>query len=66
MISDHKNESDILGELFLTLARLSVRNEFCAEIMDLGGIKLILDTLANNISNKVSVFYKFPNMSAYI
>jgi len=40
--------------LFQTLGQLSVRNEFCQEIMDHGGLHLILNALANNMDHQVS------------
>ena len=43
----------VLGELFLTLGSLAVRNEFCEEVLSLGGIQFILKAFENNISDKV-------------
>ncbi|XP_040842149.1 armadillo repeat-containing protein 6 isoform X2 [Ochotona curzoniae] len=37
----------VLGELCSTLARLAVRNEFCQEIVDLGGLAVLVTLLAN-------------------
>ena len=51
-IVDHKDES-VLGELFTTLGRLAVRNEFCQRIVDLGGLTLMLDCLQKNLGSKV-------------
>ena len=48
----------LLGELYLTLTRLAVRNEFCQEIMDLGGVKLMINTIRNNVGRQVSVAAK--------
>ena len=47
------DDMSLLGEMFLTLSKLAVRNEFCQEIMDLGGLKLIMSALENSIDNKV-------------
>ena len=45
----------MLAELFRTLGQLSVRNEFCQEIKDHGGLELILNALDSNMDNRVSV-----------
>ncbi len=50
---DFQNDKAVLGELFSTLSRLAVRNEFCQEIMDLGGLILLLDTLESNMDHQV-------------
>ena len=39
--------------MFLTLSKLAVRNEFCQEIMDLGGLELMHGALENCLSDKV-------------
>ena len=52
---DFKEDESLLGELYLTLTRLAVRNEFCQEIMDLGGVKLMINTIRNNVGRQVSV-----------
>lgn len=44
----HLNNTSVLSELCATLSRLAVRNEFCQDICDLGGLKLILPLLADN------------------
>ena len=43
----------VLGELFLTLGSLVVRNEFCEEVLSLGGVQFILQAFQNNIADKV-------------
>ena len=43
----------MLGELFLTLGSLVVRNEFCEEVLSLGGVQFILQAFQNNIADKV-------------
>ena len=48
-----KDNIAVVGELFLTLGSLAVRNDFCEEIMNLGGIKLIVDTFERNMADKV-------------
>eukprot|EP00056_Hartaetosiga_gracilis_P008528 m.121901 g.121901 ORF g.121901 m.121901 type:complete len:582 (-) comp12931_c1_seq4:1080-2825(-) len=40
------------AELCKTLARLSVRNEYCQEIVDLGGLQLILPALTAHSNNE--------------
>ncbi|XP_047388583.1 armadillo repeat-containing protein 6 isoform X2 [Sciurus carolinensis] len=37
----------ILSELCSTLSRLAVRNEFCQEVVDLGGLSILVTLLAN-------------------
>lgn len=37
----------VLGELCGTLARLAVRNEFCQEVVDLGGLDVLVTLLAS-------------------
>lgn len=54
---DYSEDTGVLGELFLTLARLAVRNEFCQEIMDLGGLELMLGAIEKNTSNQVKEQY---------
>ncbi|XP_071308180.1 armadillo repeat-containing protein 6 isoform X2 [Agelaius tricolor] len=41
------DNSAVLSELCATLARLSVRNEFCQEIVDLGGLNFMVTLLAD-------------------
>ena len=52
--ADFKADETLLAELYQTLTSLAVRNEFCQEIMDLGGVKLMLETIEHNPSNQVS------------
>uniref|UniRef100_UPI0037E6FD06 armadillo repeat-containing protein 6 n=1 Tax=Semicossyphus pulcher TaxID=241346 RepID=UPI0037E6FD06 len=44
----HLNDTSVLSELCATLSRLAVRNEFCQDICDLGGLKLIMTLLADS------------------
>ena len=46
-------ENAVLAEIFSTLGKLAVRNEFCQRIVDLGGLDLMLKVLHNNVKNKV-------------
>ncbi|XP_036255161.1 armadillo repeat-containing protein 6 isoform X1 [Molothrus aeneus] len=41
------DNSAVLSELCATLSRLSVRNEFCQEIVDLGGLNFMVTLLAD-------------------
>ncbi|XP_067932090.1 armadillo repeat-containing protein 6-like [Watersipora subatra] len=50
----HKSDA-VLADIFATLGRLAVRNEFCQKIVDLGGLTLMLDLLTRNIKHKVIV-----------
>ena len=52
---DYAEDAAVLGEMFLTLSKLAVRNEFCQEIMDLGGLQLMLDALEKSITKKVVI-----------
>ncbi|XP_037314104.2 armadillo repeat-containing protein 6 [Pungitius pungitius] len=44
----HLDNTSVLSELCATLSRLAVRNEFCQDICDLGGLKLIMRLLADS------------------
>ncbi|XP_076001251.1 armadillo repeat-containing protein 6 [Genypterus blacodes] len=44
----HFNDTSVLAELCSTLSRLAVRNEFCQDICDLGGLKLMMTLLADS------------------
>ncbi|XP_039999623.1 armadillo repeat-containing protein 6 [Xiphias gladius] len=43
----HIDNTSVLSELCATLSRLAVRNEFCQDICDLGGLKLMMTLLAD-------------------
>ncbi|XP_030631449.1 armadillo repeat-containing protein 6 isoform X2 [Chanos chanos] len=45
----HPKNTSVLSELCATLARLAVRNEFCQDIVDLGGLKFMMTLLADNL-----------------
>ena len=53
LFSVYAENVGVLGELFLTLGSLVVRNEFCEEVLSLGGVMLILQAFQNNIADKV-------------
>ncbi|XP_057712959.1 armadillo repeat-containing protein 6 [Corythoichthys intestinalis] len=44
----HDGNTSVLSELCATLSRLAVRNEFCQDICDLGGLKLMMTLLADS------------------
>ncbi|XP_077471643.1 armadillo repeat-containing protein 6 [Stigmatopora argus] len=44
----HSGNTTVLSELCATLSRLAVRNEFCQDICDLGGLKLMMTLLADS------------------
>lgn len=41
----HKEDNDILADLFLTIAALTVRHEFCVQVEEAGGLKFIYDCM---------------------
>ncbi|XP_067168990.1 armadillo repeat-containing protein 6 isoform X2 [Apteryx mantelli] len=47
------DNSSVLSELCATLSRLSVRNEFCQEIVDLGGLNFMVSLLADCIDHPI-------------
>ncbi|XP_061696187.1 armadillo repeat-containing protein 6 [Syngnathoides biaculeatus] len=44
----HTDKTSVLSDLCATLSRLAVRNEFCQDICDLGGLKLMMTLLADS------------------
>ncbi|XP_077580613.1 armadillo repeat-containing protein 6 isoform X1 [Stigmatopora nigra] len=49
----HSDNTSVLSELCATLSRLAVRNEFCQDICDLGGLKLMMTLLADSYESAV-------------
>ncbi|ESO93248.1 hypothetical protein LOTGIDRAFT_189885 [Lottia gigantea] len=49
---DYCEDSVVLGELWSTLGCLAVRDEFCREVLDMGGLSLILNSFESNINDK--------------
>ncbi|XP_047364774.1 armadillo repeat-containing protein 6 homolog [Vespa velutina] len=47
LLSKFKNEKAVMGDLMITLASLIVRNEFCQDVTDAGGLKFVLDIIIN-------------------
>lgn len=43
-----KKDAKVVGDLMITLAALIVRNEFCQEVEDAGGLKFILDIMTDH------------------
>jgi len=50
----HLGNTAVLSELCATLSRLAVRNEFCQEICDLGGLKFMMTLLADIFESQVA------------
>ncbi|KAL4608055.1 armadillo repeat-containing protein 6 [Arapaima gigas] len=48
----HSENPIVLSELCGTLSRLAVRNEFCQDIVDLGGLKFMLSLLADSLDHQ--------------
>ena len=51
--SDYTKDHAVLGELFATISCLAVRNEYCQEIVDQGGLKLVSAVMKENIDSAV-------------
>ncbi|XP_055059745.2 armadillo repeat-containing protein 6 [Misgurnus anguillicaudatus] len=45
----HTGNTSVLSELCATLSRLTVRNEFCQDIVDLGGLQFMITLLADSL-----------------
>lgn len=43
---------EMASELCVTLSRLAVRNEYCKDIVDLGGLKMVLKLLQDHTTNQ--------------
>ena len=48
----------VLRELFMTLTKLVVRDEFCKAVMDMGGLEFILNAFQQSINDKVKFIEK--------
>ncbi|XP_061099000.1 armadillo repeat-containing protein 6 [Conger conger] len=48
----HPNNMGVLSELCGCLSRLAVRNEFCQDIVELGGLKFMMTLLANSLDHQ--------------
>ncbi|XP_050393057.1 armadillo repeat-containing protein 6 [Patella vulgata] len=49
---DYSEDSTVLGEMWSTLACLVVRDEFCKEVLEMGGLALIIKSFEKNINDK--------------
>lgn len=49
----HRDNTSVLSQLCSTLSCLAVRNEFCQDICDLGGLKLMITLLADSYESAV-------------
>ncbi|XP_076152120.1 armadillo repeat-containing protein 6 isoform X1 [Alosa pseudoharengus] len=61
---EHPQNTPVLSELCATLSRLAVRNEFCQDIVDLGGLKFMIDLLADSLDSKELVRQVFSAIKA--
>lgn len=52
-----------MSELFATVSKLVVRDEFCQTVMEMGGIDLILSAFQESITNKVGLLMYSSNLS---
>lgn len=53
VLAAHPENVPVLSELCATLSHLAVRNEFCQDIVDLGGLKVIMTLLADSLDCQV-------------
>ena len=53
--AEHVDDSELMVELFELIGRLSVRDEFCQKVLELGGVAIILSALQNSITDKVYI-----------
>uniref|UniRef100_A0A8B9H8V1 Armadillo repeat containing 6 n=1 Tax=Astyanax mexicanus TaxID=7994 RepID=A0A8B9H8V1_ASTMX len=58
----HPENMSVLSELCATLSRLAVRNEFCQDIVDLGGLKFMMTLLANSLDCQVIILVLFVDI----
>ncbi|KAK9308252.1 hypothetical protein QLX08_001717 [Tetragonisca angustula] len=45
LMPKYKKDKGVVGDLIITLAALIVRNEFCQEVEDAGGLKFVIDVM---------------------
>lgn len=43
----HMKDKNVLSELLLTIATLTVRHEFCVQVEEAGGLKFLSDCMVN-------------------
>lgn len=51
---DVSYDTDVIVELLLTLSCLAVRNEFCQEIVDEGGLQYVMAAVLGDLQEQVS------------
>ncbi|XP_062607748.1 armadillo repeat-containing protein 6-like [Saccostrea cucullata] len=52
LCKEFTDKPEVMSELFATVSKLVVRDEFCQAVMDMGGIDLILSAFQASIANK--------------
>ncbi|CAD6201268.1 GSCOCG00000069001-RA-CDS [Cotesia congregata] len=52
LLSEFKDDEDVVGDLMATLASLVVRNEYCQDVEDAGGLTLILEVMINHADSE--------------
>ena len=57
LLAAHVDNFSVLSELCATLSRLAVRNEYCQDICDLGGLKFMMTLLVDSYESQVA----YPN-----
>ncbi|XP_069013268.1 armadillo repeat-containing protein 6 [Embiotoca jacksoni] len=60
----HLGNTSVLSELCATLSHLAVRNEFCQDICDMGGLKLIMTLLTDSYESAELIRQVFSAMRA--
>jgi len=55
--TEHIGDLEVMVVLFELIGRLSVRDEFCQKVLELGGVARILSALQNCVDDKVCVYY---------
>ncbi|XP_033341425.1 armadillo repeat-containing protein 6 homolog [Megalopta genalis] len=45
LMSKYRKDKEVVGDVMITLAALIVRNEFCQEVEDAGGLKFVIDVM---------------------
>ncbi|XP_060822387.1 armadillo repeat-containing protein 6 homolog [Bombus pascuorum] len=48
LLPRYKKDKGVVGDLIITLAALIVRNEFCQEVEDAGGLKFVIDVMIDH------------------
>ena len=57
MTANEELNEDTLASIMLTLSKLAVRNEYCQEIYDKGGLKFVINCLAEqHLHNQVRIW----------